>query len=129
MSDSQVDEFNPDDFQDPDPRLPRGYLTLDIYNVCIQFDKGELTLDEGRYMTSYVMQKILIEDNPGRPKPPSTGAIAANFHRWDAWGFAEFRRNPFAFVKFTDKGKELGLEGMLAERSNLKKEDQAWHRS
>lgn len=106
---TDIDEgFDPDDYDDPEPRLPRGYLSLDTDLVCQQFSKGEITLEEGKYMTPYTVGTILVDETDGARKRPSSGAIAGVFSRWEDAGYAEFRREPFAFLDFTAKGKEAG---------------------
>lgn len=129
MSDTETadDGFDPDDYEDPEPRLPKGYLALDVYNICKQFSAGELTMEEGKYVTPYYVSKIIMEDNDGRSKKPSTGAISAVFRRWEEWGFAVFRKTPFAFTDFTEKGKELGLDGINRERAEINKMERARH--
>jgi hypothetical protein len=52
----------------------------------------------------------------GSEKPPSTGAVAAAFKRWEEYGFATFQPKPYAFADYTDQGRSIGLKGILAER-------------
>ena len=118
---TEPEGFDPDDYEDPPARLPRGYLALVVYNICVQYAARELTLDEGKFLTPYIVKKIIMDEQPGKLRPPSTGAIAAVFDRWREWDFATFRKNPYAFVAFTDKGKRLGLDGITKERADLKK--------
>lgn len=47
-------------------------------------------------------------------KPPSVGAITAIFNRWVKIGFAEVAAKPARFVKYTEDGIRLGLDGCKA---------------
>lgn len=99
---------NVPEYEDPEPRLPRGYLALDADLICKAFDNGEITLSEGKYMTPYMVGTLLIEETDGARKRPSSGAISAVFKRWEKAGYAEFRQNPYAFTKLTMQGKLMG---------------------
>lgn len=112
-------EFDPDEQVKPD-RKERGFLSGDVYIVCKEFVAGEFTLEEGKFLTPWVVATIIMEQD-GLDKRPASGAIAAAFHRWEEWGFATFRVEPFAFVDFTEEGRELGLQGFMDKKRNDKK--------
>lgn len=108
------DDFNPDDYDDPEPRRPKGYLALDVYNVCKEWLAGEYTLPEGKYMTPYIVSK-LIKQSHEIDKAPSSGAVDAVFKRWMKTNFATFREVPFAFTGFSEEGTALGLDKFMRE--------------
>lgn len=117
MSDLPADPepiFNPDDYDDPEPRRGRGFLATDVNIVCKNFVSGEFTLAEGKFLTPYVVARI-IKEQDDLEKQPSSGAISRVFHQWEEWGYATFRTNPFAFVDFTEEGKAKGLQRMTEE--------------
>lgn len=43
--------------------------------------------------------------------PPSVGAISAVFDRWTRIGFGQIEKKPTRFVRYTEQGIQLGLEG------------------
>lgn len=118
---NEQEGFDPDDYEDPPDRRPRGYLQNDVNNVCREYVAGEFTLAEGVFLTPYVVGTIIIENNNNEIKRPSPGAIAAIFKRWQDWGYATFRIEPFAFVDFTDKARALGLQGFLNDRKKIRR--------
>lgn len=115
-----TDTFNPEDFTDPERRLPKGYLGLDVFNICKRYLAGEFKMSEGYYLTPHYVAKFIMADNPGSTKKVSTGAIAAIFDRWEEWNFALIRQNPIAFEDFTAHGREVGLIGIIEERKKIK---------
>lgn len=55
--------------------------------------------------------------------PPSVGAIGAVFDRWVKLGFAEVEKKPVRFIKYTEQGIKLGLEGLkLKAKRSLKQQ-------
>jgi hypothetical protein len=76
---------------------------------------GEFTIEEGKFLTPFIVGRLLKEIDV-LETAPSSGAIAAIFNKWKASGYAEFRRNPFAFVDFSEEGRSLGLEGFVAKK-------------
>lgn len=107
--------FDPDDYEDPEPRRGRGFLATDVNIVCKNFVRGEFTLKEGQFLTPYFVGRILKEQDD-LDKRPSSGAITKVFHSWEDMGYAIFRSNPFAFLNFTPEGKDLGLQRFLEAR-------------
>lgn len=96
------------EYDDPEPRLPRGYLELDVDLICQEYEAGEHKLPEGKFLTPYRVGTLLIAETDGERKRPSTGAISAVFDRWEDEGYAEFRREPYAFLRFTTLGRLSG---------------------
>lgn len=109
-----TDNFDPDDYDDPEPRRPRGYLALDVNNVLREFIASGSTLPEGEFLTPWKVARMIKEDHQ-IDKAPSSGAVDAVFKRWDKIGYASFRQVPFAFLDFTSRGQELGFEGFMRE--------------
>lgn len=107
--------FDPDDYEDPEPRLPRGYLALDVDNICKDFAAGRITLPEGKYMTAWQIGTELIKETDGERKRPSPGAIDAVLKKWEKAGYAKVRHNPCAFVSFTDAGRLMGSWNIYQE--------------
>ena len=97
-----------EEYDDPDPRLPRGYLETDVDLALRDFVAGEYNLPEGKFLTPYRVGTRLIDETNGDRKRPSTGAISAIFDRMSDAGYIECRREPYAFVKFTDLGHLSG---------------------
>lgn len=97
-----------EEYEDPEPRLPRGYLELDVDLICQEYERGEHKLPEGKFLTPHMVGTLLIADANGERKRPSSGAIAAVFKRWQDAGYAEFRQNPYAFTGRTMTGKLMG---------------------
>lgn len=58
-------------------------------------------------------------------KPPSVGAITAVFQRWVKIGFAEIGAKPARFIKYTDDGVRLGLEGCKTRHKMKRKSAEA----
>ena len=58
-------------------------------------------------------------------KPPSVGAITAVFQRWVKIGFAEIGAKPARFLKYTDDGVKLGLEGCKVRHKAKRKAAEA----
>lgn len=110
----KMDSFDPEDL--PNPRRSPGLLSLDIDLICRDYVKGEISLPEGKYMTPYYLGKILKETD-GLEQQPSTGAVAAILKRWEEQGYAVCRRNPHAFVSYTDLGHQLGFEKFFIRKN------------
>lgn len=116
MTEPVEDEgFDPDEEPEDPVRRGRGFLATDVYIVCRDFVAGEFTLEEGKFMSPYIIARILKEKDD-LDKAPSSGAVAAVLHRWEDWGFAVCRQEPFAFTDFTTEGRELGLQKFLEMR-------------
>jgi hypothetical protein len=105
-------------------RKPRGWLAADVKRICDDFLSGKLKLGEGEGLTPHRVAK-LVQTRNGSEEPPSTGAVSAVFKRWQEYGFAKFSKKPFGFTEYTAKGKEVGLDGMIAARSEKRKADRA----
>ena len=58
-------------------------------------------------------------------KPPSVGAISAVFDRWVKIGFAECAKKPTRFLKYTEQGVRLGLEGCKEKAKRSRKLQEA----
>lgn len=114
------DDFDPDDYDDPEPRRGRGFLATDVNIVCKEFVAGEFDLAEGKFLTPYVVARI-IKEQDDLEKLPSSGAINRTFRQWEQWGYATFRSNPFAFLDFTPEGKERGLQSFITENKSVLK--------
>lgn len=61
----------------------------------------------------------------GLGKAPSVGAISSVFDRWEKIGFAEIQRKPTRFVKYTEQGIKVGLDGLKALRKRSRKFEDA----
>lgn len=90
-----------EDWQAERVRRSRGLLELDIEGVCQAFANKEIELPEGKFLTPYIAGKTLKEIDV-LDEAPSSGAVAAIFERWERDGKAVFRRNPHAFLAFTE---------------------------
>lgn len=95
-----IDTEEPE-YDDPEPRLPRGYLESDVDRVCRAYDSNQITLPEGKYMTPYQIGSELIAETDGGRKRPSTGAISNILKKWEQAGYCELRTNPNAFVSLS----------------------------
>jgi hypothetical protein len=111
-------DFDPDDYEDPEPRRGRGFLATDVNIACREFTQGEYVLPEGKFLTPYIIAKI-IKEKDGLDKMPSSGAITKIFKQWEEWGYATFRSNPFAFIDFTEIGKTKTLMQITREQRDL----------
>lgn len=114
-----------DEAVDPDPRLPRGYLELDVDLICKEYERGEHKLPEGKFLTPHMVGTLLIADANGERKRPSSGAIHAVFKRWETAGYAEFRQNPYAFTQRTMPGKLMGTWKVYRELQDDEASDNA----
>lgn len=122
MTDIETDEFDPEDYNDPEPRRPKGYLALDVNNVLREFLDSDSKLPEGQYLTPWIVSRMIKESHE-IDKKPSSGAVDAVFKRWKKIGYATFREVPFAFVAFTEEALALGFEEfMQALKSKTKNE-------
>lgn len=106
------DDFDPDDYDDPEPRRGRGFLATDVSIICKAYVNGEYTLKEGKFMSPYMVAKLL-KERDGLEKQPSSGAIHKIFHHWEDIGYATFRQTPYAFVDFTPEGRDMTLQDFL----------------
>jgi hypothetical protein len=98
----------------PTGRSGRGELEQQVDAVC----KVWLIDNPGVLCTpKYISVQI---ENDFGIRQPSVGAIGAVFDRWTELGYADCQRKPVRFVKFTDDGLKLGLEG-CKERARRKK--------
>jgi hypothetical protein len=93
-------------------------LQGDMKRVTDQFVQGNAELLarlDGKPLTpSRVAAEVQLLR--GSEKAPSTGAVAAAFKRWEDYGFATFGSKPYAFADYTDRGRSIGLKGILNER-------------
>jgi hypothetical protein len=105
-------------------RRPRGWLAASVKAVCDRYITGALTLPEGKSLTPHLVAREVQKDE-GMDKPPSVGAVSAVFKRWDEYEFAQFSQKPFAFTDYTEKGREKGLQGIIADRRTVRKEERA----
>lgn len=78
-------------------------------------------VDQPGYKCTPAYVAEAIAKTQGFGKPPSVGAVDAVFKRWERIGFAEIGRKPTRFLKYTDKGIELGLEGCIEKSKRSKK--------
>ena len=102
---TDIDTEDEPEYDDPEPRLPRGYLEFDVDRVCRAFDAGKIELPEGKYMTPHQIGSELIAEAEGERKRPSTGAIANILKKWEKAGYCELRTNPNAFLSLTMPGR------------------------
>ena len=100
---------------------PRGWLELDVKSITDRFVTGEITLPEGQHMTPHRVAQ-LVKDLESLDEPPSSGAVAAVFKRWDELGFAQIGTKPVAFIDYTDEGRSVGLSALKEQRqASIKK--------
>lgn len=108
--------FDPDDLPDEKPRRGRGYLASDVDRICRQWSRGEFTLPGDAHMTPWYIAKLIQEiDCIDLEERPSTGAVARVLKKWERTGYAVCRTTPFAFVCYTEKGEQLGLQSFMAQ--------------
>ena len=102
----------------PSGRAARGELATWVKTECDIW-----VIDQPGYHCTppYVAEHIAKTQGFGRP--PSVGAVDAVFKRWEAVGFAVIERKPTRFVKYTEDGVKLGLEGCI-ERAKREKKSQ-----
>lgn len=107
-----MSDFDDDDIEEQPDRRPRGWLAADIKSVCDLYITGELKIKDDKPLTPYRCA-LAVKEVDGLDEAPSVGAVSAVFKRWDNMGFATFRTDPFAFVEYTEEGKQLGLQRMM----------------
>ena len=81
----------------------RGQLEVEVQSICHRAMMGEFDVQ----MTPAAIAELI---NPSNP--PSTGAIAAVFSRWERIGYAIIHRKPLYFQSYTVDGMKLGLEAL-----------------
>lgn len=93
-------------------RRARGQLEYEVLAVCRRW-----LADEFDWVACYPKFIVEVID---KNEPPSTGAVAAVFARWEKMGFAEYQHKPIAFLKFTNSNgtaDELAKAKAQAKRS------------
>lgn len=115
----EAKDFDPSEWEDPEPRRGRGFLALDVFIVAKQLTDEHYIPPEGKFLTGWNFGKLMME-RLGLDKQPSQGAIDAIFRKWDAWGVAVCRRTPFAFVELTVPARVLGLQGYIDEMKHAR---------
>jgi hypothetical protein len=135
---TETDSAGGDDWEDPpretanddEPeeesteRRPRGWLETDVKVFTDKFANGEITLEEGQYLTPHRLSR-LVKEHEALEKAPSTGAVAAVLKRWVDLGFIEVNTKPFSFKGYTDAAKEHGLKAMKQKRVDDRKAERA----
>lgn len=101
-------------------RRPRGWLETDVKTFTDKFANGEITLEEGQFLTPHRLSR-LVKEHEALDKAPSTGAVAAVLKRWVDLGFIEVNPKPFSFKAYTEVAKEKGLKAMKQERVDNRK--------
>lgn len=101
------------EYPEPPPRRQRGGLEADICRVFDLWLEGKIDLD-GKPLTPHRVGKELIKIDSLTHKP-STGGISLAMDRFVKAGFIKTRRRPFAFLDYTDRGRELGWEQLRVE--------------
>lgn len=66
-----------------------------------------------------------IAKTQGFAKPPSVGAVDAVLKRWVEIGFAVVEKKPTRFIKYTDDGIRLGLEGCIERAKRTRRLQEA----
>lgn len=96
-------------------RTQRGGLEFWVQRECLAW-----LLDRD---PEYGLPVGIISNEIGRIegiKPPSQGAIAAVFDRWEKCGYARFEVKPRRFVGLTEQGEANGLEWCKAQAKKTK---------
>lgn len=108
-----------DDDTEPEERMirGRGFLASDVNRICRMWLNDEFTLPEGRFMTPFIIAK-LIKEIDQIDELPSMGAVNRVLKKWEANGYALCRVNPFGFVCFSERGAALGLDEYTKELKN-----------
>lgn len=96
-------------------RAARGELEHQVNQTCITYSVEEYRV---HCTPQFVSQEIA---KTYGIKEPSTGAVDAVFKRWEQIGYAEIGRKPTRFIKFTEKGVELGLDRMKEQAKHQNK--------
>lgn len=102
----------------PKPLHGSGWLAEAVDRVCAAVMAGDLK--PVRSLTPSTIAK-LVQNHCQLDAPPSAGAVAAVFARWEEYGYARFARDPFRFVGLTPEGEQLGLHGLLEVRRLARK--------
>lgn len=101
-------------------RAARGELAAWVKDECDIW-----LIDESGNPCTPVYLAESIAKTQGFGKPPSVGAIDAVLKRWVNIGFAVIEKKPTRFVKYTEQGVSLGLEGCLAKARQAKNSSKA----
>lgn len=111
------------DTKDTKNTRERGALEESVMAITDEFEEGKIDLPEGKTLTPHTIAN-LIKEKEGLEKAPSTGAVNAVLQRWDQnYGFALTHEKPYAFKRYSAKGKKQGLEALKqAHRDKLKAE-------
>lgn len=104
-------------------RRPRGWLEHDLKLVTDMFVTGQIQTN-GEWLTPHRLTR-LIQETGSLEEAPSAGACANVLKRWNEYGFAIVNERPLAFVDYTEKGREIGLEELKAQYIASKKRRQA----
>lgn len=81
-------------------------------------------IDNPEYSCTPAYLSEAIAKTQGLGKAPSVGAVDAVLKRWAEIGFAVMEKKPTRFIKYTDDGVKLGLEGCL-ERAKRNRRSKA----
>lgn len=101
-------------------RRPRGWLEQDVRQVCDKYVTGEVKMEGDPPLTPHRVAR-LVKELDGLDEPPSVGAVAAVFNRWEEIGFCVMTANPRAFKDYTEAGQTRGLAALKAERTEAKR--------
>lgn len=106
----------------PKERKQRGDLESEVKAVTDAFVTGSLVLADGEFLTPHRIGKEIAGESGAKP---STGAIQSAIKRWQDCGFATVNEKPYAFVDYTDEGRELGLSALKTRASDARKAEKA----
>jgi hypothetical protein len=105
---------------EPKARAAKTDLEPDVKTVTDAFVTGALVLEDGKFLTPHLIAKH-VGENRGSDKAPSTGAVSSVLTRWVEYGFATANEKPFAFLDYTDAGREQGLSAMKQAHRDARK--------
>ncbi len=98
---------------EPVDRRKKNELEEMIRVVTNKIASGEINLGEGGAATPHRLAQE-VKTAFQLEKAPSAGAVTANLQRWKEVGFIDTTEGPFAFVGYTEEGREQGLNAMKA---------------
>lgn len=106
-------------------RRERGSLEASVLAITDEYEDGNIDLPEGKTLTPHTIAN-LIKEKEGLEKAPSTGAVNAVLKRWDDnYGFALTHDKPYAFKRYSAKGKKQGLGSLKEAHREIRKKERA----
>lgn len=98
-----------DESTERDPGRGRGGLELDCFHAVRDLLDGKVALPEGLdKITPHAVGRV-IQASDGLDKPPSSGAIAANFNRWGDLGVINLGEKPQHVKGWSAAFKKAGV--------------------